>query len=82
MKFDKHVQIREEKFGTVIFETLREKVFVTNCTGADIIRSLQGERSSEEVVKELAMTYGTDASVIAADVNAFIEQLKQNQVLV
>jgi hypothetical protein len=38
MQFEKHVKVRQEKFGSVMFETLREKIFVTNETGAEILR--------------------------------------------
>jgi len=30
VEFVKHVKIRKEKFGVVIFDTYREKVFVVN----------------------------------------------------
>ena len=82
MNFNKHVRIREEKFGTVIFETLREKVFVTNGTGADIVRLIQKEKLPEEIVNELAAVYKADATLIAEDVKTFIDQLKHHQVLV
>lgn len=82
MNFNKHVRIREEKFGAVIFETMREKVFVTNGTGADIVRLIQEDRSPKEIADELAKAYGTDPDAIAADVNTFIDQLKHHQVLI
>ena len=44
MEFNKHVQVRKEKFGTVIFETLKEKVFVTNSTGSEIIERLKEKK--------------------------------------
>ncbi len=41
MNFTEHVKIRSEKFGTVIFETLTEKIFITNETGAEILQLIE-----------------------------------------
>lgn len=81
MEFTKNVQVREEKFGTVIFETLKEKVFVTNPTGAEIVRLLKEKKKADEIISELAASYGTSAREIAGDVNSFISNLVQNGVL-
>lgn len=82
MEFKKHVQVRKEKFGTVIFETLKEKVFVTNSTGAEIVECLKNKKTPDTIIIELASQYGTDASAIADDVNCFINNLIQQEVLV
>lgn len=81
MEFKKHVQVRKEKFGTVIFETLKEKVFVTNSTGAEIVERLKEKKSPDTIITELALQYGTDAGAIADDVNCFISNLVQQEVL-
>lgn len=81
MEFKKHVQVRKEKFGTVIFETLKEKVFVTNPTGADIIERLKDKKTPETIIAELATQYGTEETAIASDVNCFINDLVQQEVL-
>lgn len=81
MKFNKHVQIREEKFGTVIFETLKEKVFVTNGTGAEIVRLIQENKTTDEIVNELTKDYGVEATTAATEVNEFIDNLVRNEVL-
>lgn len=81
MEFAKHVQVREEKFGTVVFETLKEKVYVTNPTGADIVRLIGQKKTREEIVAELAASYGTTADAIADDVDGFIAELTQNGVI-
>lgn len=82
MEFNKHVQIRKEKFGTVIFETLKEKVFVTNSTGAEIVERLKEKKTPTAIVSELASLYGTDTNIVANEVNCFIEDLVQNGVIV
>lgn len=81
MEFKKNVQVREEKFGTVIFETLKEKVFVTNTTGADIVRLLQAKKSTDEIIEDLATKYGTTKTAIAAEINQFVENLITNDVI-
>ena len=56
MNFTEYVKIREEKFGSVIFDTLKEKVFVTNDTGKDILNFLQQGYSIEEIINILDET--------------------------
>jgi len=81
MVFTEHVKIREEKFGAVIFETLREKVFVTNETGKDILNLLQKGFSQEEIINILANAYSATLTEIRNDVINFINQLKENNIL-
>ena len=52
MGFEKHVKVRQERFGAVVFETLREKVFVTDETGAEILRLLEEKKEDETVDAE------------------------------
>ena len=81
MEFKKHVQVRKEKFGAVIFETLKEKVFVANSTGAEIIERLKEKKTPDTIISELATLYGADAGAIADDVNGFINDLVRQEVL-
>ena len=37
MNFTEHTKIRKEKFGTVIFDTLTEKIFITDQIGSEIL---------------------------------------------
>lgn len=82
MEFKKHVRVRKEKFGTVIFETLKEKVFVANPTGAEIVERLQEKKKPEAIISELASQYGVEAGAIADDVHCFINDLVRQEVLV
>lgn len=81
MQFNEYVKIREEKFGSVIFETLREKIFVTNETGRDILRLLEEEHSFEKIVDILSNIYSADTAEIKNDVNSFINQLKDKGII-
>lgn len=81
MNFTEHVKIREEKFGAVIFETLRGKIFVTNETGKDILRLLNKGHASGEIVEILSKIYKADTDDIKEDVAVFINQLKNNYII-
>ena len=76
MELEKHVQVRQEKFGAVVFETLREKVFVANETAAEIFRLHQEGKSAQQIIDELAQNYDADPTAIKADVDEFIAGLK------
>lgn len=82
MEFGKHVKVREEKFGSVVFETLREKVYVTNETGQEIIRILQEKKDAREVAVLLADKYDCDLAAIEKDVNEYVACLKEKNIIV
>ena len=82
MEFTKHVRVREEKFGSVIFETLKEKVFVTNETGSSILRLLKEGKSPEEIISILDESYDSEPQkVIRDEVTGFISSLRENNLL-
>ena len=81
MEFAKHVQIREEKFGVVIFDTLKEKVFVTNKQGAEILQLVKDSKSQEEIFKALIDGYSGNRETIIGDATSFINHLIENNLL-
>ncbi len=81
MEFEKNVKIRREKFGTVIFQTLCEKVFVTNQTGSAILQMIEEEKDLDNIVAELAQNFESDFEIVAKDVTEFIMELKENQII-
>ncbi len=81
MDFAKDVQVRREKFGAVVFETLAEKVFVANETGADILDRLKNGMSPEEIVAALAQEYDADPEDIRSDLGQFVSTLKDNKIV-
>ncbi|MBS3947713.1 MAG: PqqD family protein [Dethiobacter sp.] len=81
MEFAKHVKVRQEKFGAVMFETLCEKVFVTNETGAEILRLLEEGREPIYIIAELAQNYSGDPEMIKDDVNDFMSILKATGII-
>ncbi|MCM8778735.1 MAG: PqqD family protein [Candidatus Omnitrophica bacterium] len=82
MTFAEYVKIRQEKFGAVIFETLKEKIFVTNKTGKAILNLLNQGYSLDKIIANLTDNYEADmAEIIKNDVVTFINQLKDNNIL-
>lgn len=78
MEFENHVKFRPEKFGAVVFETLREKVFVTNETGAEILRLLEAKKGPEKIASELAEDYDGDPEIIKKEAQEFMAELQAN----
>lgn len=81
MRFNEYVKVREEKFGAVIFETLKEKVFISNETGKDILNLIKEGYPQEKIVDVLAGEYGVEPVDIKKDVFDFIAQLKDNHII-
>lgn len=81
MEFEKHVKLRQEKFGAVIFETLREKIFVTNETGAEVVRLLEQGKEAEDISSEFETIYDCDPLTIKNDVIDLISKLKENGIV-
>lgn len=81
MVFEKHVKVRHEKFGAVVFETLREKIFVTNGAGAEILRLLAEKKDAADVVAQLTERYSSNPETIKADVEEFVQRLKDNGII-
>lgn len=77
MNFTEHVKIRNEKFGTVIFETLSERIFITNETGGKILQGIEQGRDLLQIVEELKKIY-IENPEIEKDVIDFIGCLKGN----
>ncbi len=77
MNFTEHVKIRNEKFGTVIFETLTEKIFITNETGSEILQFIEQGKDLPQIVDELRKNY-LENQEIEKDAADFINCLKEN----
>ncbi len=76
MHFAKYVKLRNEKFGAVIFDTLNEKVYITNESGKEIL-SLMGEGLFDsDIVQRLEQKYEKAPSEIQGDVDEFIGGLR------
>lgn len=52
MDFTEHTKIRKEKFGTVVFDTLTEKIFITDQIGAEILQLIGQGKDLSEIISE------------------------------
>ncbi len=80
MKLTEHTKIRKEKFGAVVFETLTEKVFVTDEVGAEILDLVARGKTLPDILAWLGDSYDADRQDIETDVAEFIEQLKSSKI--
>jgi hypothetical protein len=81
MKLKEFVKTRNEKFGVVIFDTLKEKVFVANETGKDIVDLLQKGYSLENMIQSLSDLYNKEPAEIKKDILSFLDSLKSNSLI-
>jgi hypothetical protein len=76
MHFTKYVKWRSEKFGAVIFDTLNEKVYVTNDTGNEILGLIIDGLEASAITARLEENHSGDAANIPSDVADFISELQ------
>ncbi len=81
MNFTEHTKIRKEKFGTVVFDTLTEKIFITDEIGSEILQLIQQGRQLPQIISELGKIFDGDSQMIEDDVVEFTEQLKANNII-
>ncbi len=81
MKFTEHTKIRNEKFGTVVFDTLSEKIFITDQIGTEILKLIEQEKELSGIVNELCESFDGDRQIIEKDVIEFTDQLKSNNIV-
>jgi hypothetical protein len=62
--------------GAVILDIPNNAMTTLNSTGAFVWERLQRGLSIDEIARELAKDTGIEASVVAMDIDAFMEQLK------
>jgi hypothetical protein len=81
MNFTEHTKIRREKFGTVVFDTLTEKIFITDPVGGDILQLVEQGRDLPEILDALGEDYEGDREAMEKDIAEFAEQLKSNKII-
>ncbi len=81
MNFTEHTKIRKEKFGTVVFDTLTEKIFITDEVGSEILQLVKQGKDLPEILDALANNYEGDREAMEKDVAEFTEQLKSNKII-
>ncbi|MHC4679447.1 MAG: PqqD family protein [Planctomycetota bacterium] len=81
MNFTEHTKIRNEKFGAVVFDTLTEKIFITDEIGGEILQLLEQGKDLPEIVNVLCDSYDGDRQTMEKDIVEFAEQLKSNKII-
>lgn len=81
MKLTEHTKIRREKFGTVVFDTMTEKIFITDEIGGEILRLIEQGRELPQIVSELGKDFDGDEQIIEKDVIEFTTHLKSNNII-
>ncbi len=81
MNLTEHTKIRKEKFGTVVFDTLTEKIFITDQIGSEILQLIEQNKCLPEIVSELGEVFDGDSQIIEKDVIEFTDQLKSNNIV-
>ena len=81
MNLTEHTKIRREKFGTVVFDTLTEKIFITDEIGSEILKLIEQGKDMPEIVNELSELFDSDEQAIEKDVVEFMEQLSLNNIV-
>lgn len=75
------VKLRKEKFGSVVFDTLKEKVYVTNETAGEILNLIKQGKTKEEIIDALKENYRCDAGTIEKEVSGFLQELENLKVV-
>ena len=81
MRFTEHTKLRKEKFGTVVFDTLTEKIFITDPVGSKILELIKQGEDLSQIVDKLGETFDGDEQIIEKDIIEFTDQLKLNNII-
>jgi len=81
MKLKDFVKFRKEKFGGVIFDTLREKVFITNETGSEVLELIEKNYSVEKIIDYMEENYDVEKEELKEEIEKFILILKENSII-
>lgn len=81
MNFTEHTKIRKEKFGTVVFDTLTEKIFITDQIGGEILQLVEQGKDLPEIISTLSENYDGEQEAMEKDVAEFTQQLRLNKII-
>jgi hypothetical protein len=77
-----HIRSIVDHDGAVILDIPRNAMTTLDCTGAYVWERLQRGMQIKAIVAELARDTGADESMIAKDVDEFMQKLKSKHLLV
>jgi hypothetical protein len=76
-----HLRSIVDHDGAVILDINRDQFFSMNPVGSYIWERLLKGEGLDQIARELAEETGTDISIVMADVNDFVADLKSKQLL-
>ena len=77
MQLAKYVKFREEKFGSVLFETRSEKVFTLSPSATAVVREIERGGGEREITMRLKDRFHDPDGAIEREVAAFISDLRE-----
>jgi Coenzyme PQQ synthesis protein D (PqqD) len=77
MQLAKFVKFREEKFGSVLFETRSEKVFTLNPTATAVMREIKAGGDEDAITTRLKSHFSDPTGAIEGEVVSFIAELRR-----
>lgn len=80
-KLTENVTWQEIDGELVVLDLSRSVYLTTNRTGAFLAKQLRDERDRDELVTSLVAEYGIEQHVASNDVDDFLDQLAQEQLL-
>jgi hypothetical protein len=81
MNFTEHTKIRKEKFGTVVFDTLTEKIFITDEIGSEILCLIKQGKDLPQIISELCGIFDGNKQTIEKEAVEFTDQLRANNIV-
>jgi len=78
---DSHLRTVVNLDGAAILDIPRNQITTLNSTGGFVWERLQQGFSVEQVIHDLSVKADTDPTIVERDVNAFVAQLRANQLL-
>jgi hypothetical protein len=76
MQLTRYVKFREEKFGSVLFETRIEKVFTLNPTATAVVREISAGGDERAIAARMKDRFRDADGAIEREVFAFIADLR------
>jgi hypothetical protein len=74
----KQVRIREEEFGGIVYDFMKEKAIAVNKTGLSIIRLLEEQSCTiDQLTADLSNMYQGDSTAIRNSVVKFLEKMTE-----
>jgi len=75
IKLFSQIKVREEQFGLLFFDREKEKYFLADEVGKDVLAAIQSTSTIDEAVDQLKLKYEASGEVIKQDVLFYMDEL-------